>query len=175
MNKQEIIQKLIKNHTEFVELIIGLNDTDFLFSFNNKWTAGQQLDHIYRSVAPVKMAFTLPKFIPGLLFGKANRPSRDYTSLVEKYKSKLETGGVASGRFVPPSISVNQKEKLKKQVLKTVNTLTKKINRYTEQQLDEYILPHPLLGKLTMREMLFFTIHHVEQHQAITSRNLQQK
>jgi len=175
MNKQEITKKLIENHTAFADMIIGLNDTDFMFSFNNKWTAGQQLDHIYRSVAPVKMAFTLPKFIPGLLFGKANRLSKDYDSLVEKYLLKLGAGGVAPGKFVPPIISINQKEQLKKQLLKTVQTLTKKINRHTESQLDEYILPHPLLGKLTMREMLFFTIHHVEQHHAITLRNLQNK
>ena len=30
--------------------------------------------------------------------------------------------------------------------------------------LDKYVLPHPLLGKVTLREMLYFTIHHNEHH-----------
>ena len=32
------------------------------------------------------------------------------------------------------------------------------------KDLDVYILPHPLLGKVTLREMLYFTIHHNEHH-----------
>jgi len=40
----------------------------------------------------------------------------------------------------------------------------KKIKNYNEANLDKYIIPHPLLGKLTLREMLFFTIHHNEHH-----------
>lgn len=172
MTKQEIIDKLISNHTDFANMIGGLNDNDFMFMLEKKWTAGQQLDHVFRSVSPLTLAFTLPKFIPALLFGKANRPSKDYDSLVKKYILKLEAGGVASGRFVPKAIELNQKEALKIKLLKTVADLTKKINKYSEQDLDLYVLPHPLLGKLTVREMLFFTIHHVEQHHKITLRNL---
>lgn len=172
MTKQEIIIKLIKNHTDFAQLIKGLSDKDCMFSFENKWTAGQQLDHIVRSVSPLNMAFTLPKLAIRLLFGKANRPSKNYDDLVKKYMLKLETGGVATGRFVPQVIGLDKKEQLTNSLLKIVKDLSKKIDKYSEAQLDEYLLPHPLLGKLTIREMLFFTIHHVEQHQKITLRNL---
>jgi len=30
--------------------------------------------------------------------------------------------------------------------------------------VDQYQLPHPVLGKLTIREMLFFTIYHNLRH-----------
>jgi hypothetical protein len=33
-----------------------------------------------------------------------------------------------------------------------------------ESELDSYILPHPILGKLTIREMLFFTLYHDTLH-----------
>ena len=33
-----------------------------------------------------------------------------------------------------------------------------------EEDLDNYILPHPLIGKTTIREMLYFTIYHVQHH-----------
>ncbi|MES2394669.1 MAG: DinB family protein [Bacteroidota bacterium] len=172
MTKQEIINKLLKKHIDFIELIKGLSDKDFMFSFENKWTAGQQLDHIVRSVSPLKMAFSLPKFAIRMLFGKANRPSKNYDDLVKKYMLKLETGGVATGSFVPQTIGLDKKEQLTNSLLIVVKDLSKKIDKYSEAELDEYLLPHPLLGKLTIREMLFFTIHHVEQHQKITLRNL---
>ena len=37
-----------------------------------------------------------------------------------------------------------------------------------EKDLDFYVLPHPLIGKLTLREMLFFCIYHVQHHHKIT-------
>jgi len=32
------------------------------------------------------------------------------------------------------------------------------------QSLDKFMLPHPLLGKLAVREMLFFTMYHNLHH-----------
>ena len=150
----------------------GLNSRDFTFSLDNKWTAAQQLDHICRSVSPLAIAFSFPKFVIRILFGKANRPSRCYDELVEKYSSKLEKGGVASGKYIPKTIKSGQKEQLIHHLLEVLENLTKKIDKYNEQQLDDYVLPHPLLGKLTIREMLYFTVHHVEQHHKIILRNL---
>ncbi|MCG3167521.1 MAG: hypothetical protein POELPBGB_03313 [Bacteroidia bacterium] len=174
MNKKQIISELSERHNKFTSYMQSLNEKDFTFSKENKWTAGQQLDHIFRSVSPLVQAFMLPKFVPGLLFGKANRPSKSYDELVSKYKEKLAAGGVATGQFVPPAIAYEKKEKLCKQVNSKVEKLCKQINPFSEQQLDEYILPHPLLGKLTVREMLYFTMHHVDQHLEITKRNSQE-
>jgi hypothetical protein len=172
MTKQEIQNRLLKNHKNFAELIASLNDQDFLFSANGKWTAGQQLDHIYRSVAALRQGLTLPKFIIKLIIGKANRPSKSYEELVAKYKERLEKGGRAVGRFIPKQIEPDKKTKLKDNLMNAVDSLCKKINRYDEKELDYYILPHPLLGKLTIREMLYFTIYHVEHHRRQALKNL---
>ena len=42
--------------------------------------------------------------------------------------------------------------------------LIAKVEKQEEKELDIYILPHPLLGKVTLREMLYVTIHHNEHH-----------
>ncbi|UPT65903.1 MAG: DinB family protein [Sphingobacteriales bacterium JAD_PAG50586_3] len=34
----------------------------------------------------------------------------------------------------------------------------------SDSKLDTYLVPHPLLGKVTLREILFFTILHTEVH-----------
>ena len=38
------------------------------------------------------------------------------------------------------------------------------VGSWREADLDRYLLPHPLLGKLTIREMLFFTLYHNYHH-----------
>jgi hypothetical protein len=172
MNREEIKTRLKDNHRQFTELILSLGDNDFLFSVNDKWTAGQQLDHIYRSVSPLTHALTLPKLLIRLVIGKANRPSKDYVTLIIKYKSKLAGGGRAGRRYLPKPVALNQKETLKNKLLRSVNILCRRIDKYSEEQLDQYILPHPLLGKLTLREMLYFTIYHAEHHRQLTLRNL---
>jgi DinB superfamily len=172
MNKLQIADKLRENHQKFADYISTLSEQDFMFLVNEKWTAGQQLDHILRGVSPVKMALSLPKFVPKILFGKPNRSSISYENLVASYQGKLALGGKASGRFIPPKVSFDKREVLKNKLLKTVTELCKKLDNFSETQLDELILPHPIIGKLTIREMLYFTIYHCDHHHKIVIKNL---
>lgn len=151
---------------------MDLPDSDFIKSANNKWTAGQQLDHTIKAVRPVKLAFLLPVFLLRLTFGKPNRASRTYNGLIEKYHAKLEAGGKASAPFIPKPVAIRDREKLAKQLQGLTDSLINRVNSYSETQLDSYILPHPLLGKLTLREMLYFTIYHVGHHEKQVVENL---
>ena len=56
------------------------------------------------------------------------------------------------------------KEKICNDILSVNDSLCKKLKNYSEKELEVYILPHPLLGKLTLREMLYFNILHAEHH-----------
>ncbi|HEY0461738.1 MAG TPA: DinB family protein [Pyrinomonadaceae bacterium] len=172
MNKQEIAARLIENHQEFTGFVAGLDEKDFMFAPEDKWTAGQQIEHIIRGVSPLVTALTLPKLVPHLLFGKADRDSEDYESVVKNYHAKLAAGGKASGRFLPPEVGFEEREGLKNKLLRAVADLVGRLEKFSEAQLDEYVLPHPLLGKLTIREMLYFTIYHVEHHHLATRKNL---
>ena len=172
MDKQTILEQLDIHHAEFRHLIGSLSETNYLAAPIGKWNAGQQLDHICRSVGPVSMALGLPSFFLRLLFGKANRPSRSYEGLVEKYKAKLAEGGRASGQFIPAKADWGKREKLLQKLEQLVSDLIRKITKTPENQLDTLILPHPLLGKLTLQEMLFFTIYHVQHHHNLVLRNL---
>ncbi len=172
MTRQAIIQTLRERHIKFADDILNLSESNFLFAPNGKWTAGQQLEHIYRAVNALVLPFWLPKFVLKIAFGTANRPSRDYDALVAKYHAKLADGGRASGRFVPPSVDYNEREMVRSRLLQSVEKLCKALEGYSEEDLDRYILPHPLLGKITLREMMYFTAYHVEHHAALTQRNL---
>lgn len=171
MEKNEIIAALSLNHQHFRDEVLKLNATEFTSSPPGKWSAGQHFLHIILSVSPVVTAFRLPSFLLRLLFGKANRPSKTFEELVSKYKDRLASGGRASGRFVPKAISFEDREWLVSRYNRNVEALQSLVAKTKEADLDFYILPHPLLGKLTLREMLYFTIHHVKHHHdlAITS------
>lgn len=164
MNKQEITNQLIVNHRSFTDYIDFLSDEEFVYSNNHKWSAGQQLEHIILAVRPITQGLMLPAFVFGFLFGKSNRPSRTYEELILKYRSKLKAGGVASRRFVPPVVSHTKRAELIQKLNSLINKLTRQLNGISENDLDRYVLPHPLLGKLTLREMMYFTIFHVEHH-----------
>jgi hypothetical protein len=172
MQKQELVNQLTGNHQSFVTYVLSLSEADFTKSENGKWTAGQQLDHLYRSAKPLVLAFSLPPFIVKLLFGKANRQSKTYEEIVQKYEGTLANGAKASGSFVPKTIAFEKRTPLVNSLLQVVQKITSRVANYNEQLLDEVVLPHPLLGKMTAREMLYFTIYHVSLHQKITQRNL---
>jgi hypothetical protein len=173
MNKQEISDNLIESHQKFAGFVAGLSEPDFMFAPAGKWTAGQQLDHILRGVSPVSTALVLPKLVARIMFGKAGRESIEYETLVENYRARLAAGSKASGRFVPPEIGFESRETMKNKLLKTVAELTGRLDKFSEAQLDEYILPHPILGKLTVREMLYFTIYHAGHHHQAALKNLE--
>lgn len=164
MTIAEIQHDLLKHHTAFNNAIMLLNAHDFSRSTDKKWNAGEQLDHIIRSTSPVLLAFRLPSFLPKLIFGTANRPSRSYEVLVEKYIEKLNAGGKASGRFIPSTVAFTHRKEYTDRLTKIIDRLSHQVTTFTEEDLDRLILPHPLLGKLTYREMLYFTIYHVQHH-----------
>ena len=164
MTSSHIIGMLKGSHFEFTAMIASLSEEQFLQAEPGKWSPGQQLDHLVRSVAPLEQALNLPKFIPRMLFGKANRPSRSYDEVVARYQDKLAQGGKASGKYVPAAVTVAQRDALIDKLNDLVEKLSLSLGPYREEDLDTILLPHPLLGKLTLREMLYFTIYHVQHH-----------
>ena len=163
-NKHELAAALEEKVNAFNNYVAAMNKEQFETMPGGKWSAGQNLDHLVRSIKPLQLAYAIPKFVLKIMFGKANRPSKSFDELVLIYKTKLAAGGRASGPFIPPVISFDQKDLLIKKYTRHKQKLISKIEKQNEEDLDKYILPHPLLGKLTLREMLFFTIHHNEHH-----------
>ena len=172
MTKPEIIELLQANHQLFLNKLAQLSDEDFVAERNGKWTAGQHLDHIIRSVKPLNQGLMLPGFLLKIIFGKANRASKTYEELVAKYQLKLSQGGKATAAFIPPKITAAQKEQLLNILQKRSSKLCRQVNGFSEAQLDNLIAPHPLLGKLTLREMLYFTAYHVQHHRELVEKNL---
>lgn len=174
MDIKTIQNQLTEKHQLFSDFVGSLSSDEFSFRKSDKWTAGEQLEHILLSVRPLRQALSLPKFILKLIWGQSNRAGRDYEGLVNKYLSKLESGGRATGRFIPKAVPVEKRNRIRRALDHELRRLCAGLDSFTEKELDQYVLPHPLLGKLTLREMMFFTIYHVQHHEVLTKKNLEQ-
>ena len=130
----------------------------------DKWTSGQQLRHILMSVEPLNMALRLPKFQLKMMFGKANREARDFDAVKKRYYERLAEGGKASKEYIPKTVEPKDKAGLLEDIAKNRDKLIKAIGKWKEEDLDAFILPHPLMGKMPVREILFFTVFHTEHH-----------
>jgi len=164
--KEDIIRELGKVSKEFTDYCFSINDPLYFQQPPEKWSVAQNVNHLIISARITSLAFSFPKFVVRVYAGKPNRPSRSYDELVAKYILKLAQGGRASGRFIPKSISENEgKEKMLQSFSTIMQRLTDTIQKkWEDPQLDQYLAPHPLLGKITLRELGFFTIHHTKHH-----------
>jgi len=138
-----------------------------------KWSTGQHLQHLIKSTKPLNQGLNMPKMALRGMFGKNNREERTYEQLVEKYQGKLAEGlpPNTNNSFAPKSVENSQKSEILTTFRTEVDNLKKIVEKWNEKNLSEYILPHPLIGKLTIREMLYFTIYHTEYHHKILERD----
>ena len=163
-DKEEIIAALEEKSLSLIKWVSEQENDKFGLSIDEKWSTAQQLSHLTKSIKPLVQILSKPKFVMRLLFGTSNRETRSYIAVVEKYNTKIAQGGVATSRFRPKSYTSDNKHNLLDSYTAYSEKLERLINRYNEKDLDKYILPHPLLGKLTLREMMFFTIYHTQHH-----------
>jgi hypothetical protein len=162
---EEIKKELINAANELAEFCSSLTDEAFFFQPRDKWSAAQQVKHLVTATHTARLAFTLPKFVIKWIVGKPNRQSRTYDELLAKYKLKLQQGGRAGGRFVPkPTLPEYGKQRLLKDFQMAMTKSATVLNKWKDEKLDQYIAPHPLLGKITLRELCYFTIFHTYHH-----------
>lgn len=174
MTKQMIIKELSERHVILVDYILSLSYDEFIFSYNQKWTGGQQMEHIFRSTSMLPLLLKIPLSLNGYFFGKAKRPSRNYNEIVQAYLSKLNNGSQATKRYIPSKIPYGYRINLAHKLLKNITAINEAIDKISEKNLDLYCLPHPILGKLTYREILYFTIYHADHHCGLARQYIEQ-
>jgi hypothetical protein len=154
-----------------------LTDDELTLRVGDAWTPAEHLKHLSTSVSAVARGFAISPWLLRLRFGRVRAPSRSYGEVVAFYQSRLAEGGRASGAFVPPADDLaGGVGALRTEVLarweRTNARLRQAVGKWSERRLDRVALPHPLLGKLTAREMLFFTLYHNQHHVAAAQRRL---
>ncbi len=167
MDKLSIDKLLQKTHDDLVAFLNDHPDEKWNTGPQGKWTIGQHIVHLTQSINPLNKALLLPHFVLRYKFSKANRPSRSYDEVVANYISKL----VIPDRAVSPYSQNMQptppesKAKIIAQYTVATQKLRRRLSRISENDLDISLLPHPLMGRMTLREIIMWTSYHTEHHE----------
>lgn len=167
--KVELISSFEKVHHQVAAYFSSIPLESFFKSPTDKWSPAENFVHLLKSVKPVATALRMPRPLLTILFGRPQTPSRRFAQMQETYQRTLATGAKAAGRFIPsiqeiPSSPEQYRSKLGQKWNLTGSDLIAALRNWKNENLDKYLLPHPLLGKLTVREMLFFTLYHDLHH-----------
>lgn len=154
----------------------SLGTERFLSPIGTGWSPAENVRHLTKSVRAVTTGLRLPRWLLALRFGSAKAPSRAFDVLKAAYHERLAQG-VTAGRFSPSArTSAADPEAQRREIMErhrgAVRAMCDAAARWPEEALDTRVLPHPALGTLTVREMLFFTVFHNQHHLVLVQRKL---
>lgn len=167
-SKMDIISALKDSEQRALNWFADIPDHEFFTRQGEVWSASDNVDHIIRAIKPLIKALKLPKVALQTMFGRPGNLSRTYDEICTIYRGEIANGAQASGTFLPkqntPQSPEQEKAELLDQLSSIIDKLISVLEGWNENDLDEVQLPHPIIGKLTVREMLSFTIHHNLRH-----------
>ncbi len=169
--RDEIITRLKARFDEVAAWFAQRPDATFCKGPAGRWTEGQTLDHLILSAKPLNLALRLPRLALKMRFGTTTKPSETLEKLAVRYEELLAAGGKASGQFLPPEVRLEDKSRLIDDLREQGRKLVDVTGEWDEADLDKYVLPHPLLGNLSIRDMLLFTYYHMAHHLDILKRD----
>ena len=173
MDKEAIADLIETKHSELISWLENQPEDSWIQGPDGKWTTGQQALHLLQSIRPLNDALSLPKFLLRFKFGKANRPVRDYDAIVQRYQERLEDakGKTFKGSENMKIPTLSDKHYILNRLQTEYKKLQYKTRKISDKNLDTVILPHPLMGKMPVREIIMWTAYHVEHHTASLKTN----
>ena len=166
MTKEEIIITLEEKHRELFDLILKEAEDFWMKAPEGKWTVGQHILHLVNATKLLNKALSYPKFILKYKFGKANRATRTYEAVAKRYQERLSQNLERARTFnqdlrVP---ALSEKTTLISQLEIENKKFQAKTSKWKDKQLDTLLIPHPLMGKMIVREIIMWSAYHTEHH-----------
>lgn len=175
MNRDEIVTALERQESEGAAYWNAFDTPRFFHRIGTSWSPAETVRHLTKGMRPVVKALNIPRLFLRLRFGKPRRASMTYDELETRYLKALADGGQA-GRYAPSPRSEEDLEAWRRSVMSDFAGANRALRaataRWRDEHLDRYQLPHPLLGNLTLREILFFMLYHQRHHIAVVERRL---
>jgi hypothetical protein len=166
--KEGLLSELRRLHEASSIFWEAFSTEEFFTPVGGGWSPAGNVRHLNKSIGPLARALRLPRVALWVWFGRAPKPSRAYSGLRDDYLALLKQGAGA-GSFAPEPANEMGKDARRRVELMAKREdfsqqLWRAVESWREADLDRYRLPHPLLGKLTLREMLLFTLYHNYHH-----------
>ncbi|MFB9995537.1 DinB family protein [Deinococcus oregonensis] len=162
-SQAEVEAALAETRERVSSFFAGLSSQQFTQGNAETWSPAHHLHHLTISNQPVAYALSLPR--DRLPARDAAQPSRSYADIRAFYREVLTTGVKASGRFLPDPQGTQAE--LITHYRGSIDLLDHDLTAYwNDVDLDAFTLAHPVLGPLSVREMLLFTLYHNAHHLA---------
>jgi len=167
MTKDDIVLLLEEKHQTLHNYLKNQDIDKWESGPEGKWTTGQQALHLLQSYKILNNAMSMPKFFLKYKFGTNNREVRDYNKVTSRYIERL--ADLPEGAEFRPSRNMkvprnNDKPYILNRLQVESKKLQHKTNKWKDKDLDNLIVPHPLMGKMPVREIVMWTAFHVEHH-----------
>ena len=164
----QLSQGLSRLVAEGTAYLAPMPDAQFFAPQGKAWSPSEHVRHLRKSSAPVAMALKLPRLLIRIRFGLRSGPSRRFAEVRQNYLAKLAEGADAGSytprRDPPPANLTDRRREIMNAWAAVTVELTNAMAGWNEPDADRYQLPHPILGLLTVREMLIFTVYHTGHH-----------
>jgi hypothetical protein len=166
MDKVEIADLLEEKHKELFSWLENQPEENWEKGPETKWSTSQHIQHLVDSLQLLNNALSYPRFILKYKFGTCNRELRSYETVAENYEEKLlenkEKVNTFNKNLKKPTLK--ERDRLLTRLQIQQKKLQYKTVHITERNLDTLVLPHPLMGKMTVREIIMWTAYHTEHH-----------
>lgn len=162
------LQKLmIREAHDFGGFAAPLSEADFAHQPNGRWSVGDTVQHLFLSARPVVRLLAGPRDVLAQ-WGEVQGPARTYEEVEVMYRQVLGKGVKAPANLSPRSEDVPaDKETMLAWLTDTYLALADQLANWSEEELDRYQIPHPALGLISVRDMLYFVSIHTQHHIAV--------
>ncbi len=170
VSRGDLLSAFARVTNEIGGFFASLDPAAFVKGDAEHWSPAHHLDHLIRSNLPVAGGL-------GVARGRLQplpqeHQARTYTQVQDDYRAALSSGAKAFGRWLPQPEG-SQAEQIQRYT-SSLSAVGDALENWHDAELDAWVMPHPALGALSVREMLLFTLTH-NRHHADGVRAMQEK
>ncbi len=164
-SKSEILASLRDVSNKVKDYYTSISPELFFHDGLGGWSPAQNLSHITFIASLAANLFKLPRFLL-VLFGKQDH-QRDFKTLHDDYLGSdkfIYIGPLAPSTIQPPSNAKEVIHKMASDWIKSSEEIISALQSVPEEDFDNYSIPHPSMGMLSYREMVYVLIIHPIHH-----------
>ena len=163
-NKTEILEQLDQRFQRWNELIRATTDENLQKPRGAKWSIAELSHHMILTTASVASMLKYSSEMLKTRFGSPENGSRSFEEIVEHYNKILATPRKAPEKYVPKPDAKLDRDSLLNDWNSIFPKFKQRLDNWSEEDLDNHGVPHPVFKMITIREHLYMAFLHIDLH-----------
>jgi nitrate/nitrite-specific signal transduction histidine kinase len=167
-SKTELCTALKNQNLEFQTLLSSIQTRKFFDDSSEKWSVGHHVQHITSAVNRVAQGLANPGVLPKR---EPVTASRGFTTMRDAILEALQNTPSETLRQLGSRVTLEKHDNLEAYKTQLISSFANAITNFntalesfSEEHLETLGMPHPLLGIISSREMVFFIVYHNTHH-----------